>query len=43
MDILEATGKIIIEKNELEGYDVYWVGVDNPKLEKLINESVPIR
>jgi len=40
MDILESIGKIIIEKDRYVGNEVYWVGVDNPKLEKLLKESV---
>ena len=43
MDILEAMGKVVINENELGGNEVYWVGVDNPKLEKLLKESVLIK
>lgn len=42
MDFLESIGKIIIETTK-QGNEVYWVGVDNPKLEKLLSESVVIK
>ena len=43
LDVLEGTGKIITESDTVtRERRVYWVGVDNPKLEKLLSESVCI-
>jgi len=40
MDILEGLGKLILEENDMGYKEVIWVGLDNPKLEKLVSESV---
>ena len=44
MDILVAYGKIVIDEdsNQFCNY-VYYIGVDNPKLEKLLKESISIK
>lgn len=46
LNLLESIGKIIIVEDEHFGFcgcKVCWVGVDNPKLEKLLKESVSIK
>ena len=40
LSFLEGIGKIVTERNVVfKNRNVYWVGVDNPKLEKLLKES----
>ena len=39
MNLLESMGKIMIDRDNMFNV-VYWVGIDNPKLEKLLRESV---
>lgn len=43
MDILYDTGKVVLDTSNKYRTDVFYVGVDNPKLQKLFNESVMIR
>ena len=42
MNLLESIGKIMVDRDNMFNA-VYWVGVDNPKLEKLMKESVRVR
>lgn len=42
MDILESTGKIIIDRQREDFDIVIYVGADNPLLENLLDESVVV-